>query len=44
MEKEAWPGGLRWGDRTGGLYASITRQPELVSMEIVDLSQALGGA
>lgn len=36
--------GPRWGDRTGGLHAPITRQPELVSMEIVDLSQALGGA
>lgn len=32
------------GDRTGGLHGPITRQPELVSMEIADLSQALGGA
>lgn len=37
------PRGPGWGDRMGGLHAPITRQPEPVSMETVDLPQALRG-
>ena len=37
------PRGPGSGDRMGGLRVPITRQPELVSMGMADLPQALGG-